>query len=123
MVVLNKYNEIDWNRALHVVARGLSNLRSVDVSIDQAIWNHKKTDETVDRRKTPTMSKRNNLLVAMSAFKELKFLREMTLVVTDVYPPEAWAPSDFLWSNAEKQRWVRDVRADILGRGKGLGNV
>ena len=116
IIVLQKFNEIDWNRALHVAARGLTNLRSVDISIDQAIWNHKKT-ETVDPRKTPSMSKRNNFLVAMSAFKELKFLREMTLVVTDVYPSEVWAPID-LWSNVEKQKWVQDVRADILGRAK-----
>lgn len=120
MIVLTKENEIDWNRALHVAARGLPNLRSVDFSIDQAIWNRKKIGETVDCRKTPTLSKRNNFLVAMSAFKKLKFLRKVTLVVTDIYPQEVWAPSDFLWSIEEKQKWVQDVRADILG---GIGKV
>ena len=111
------YAEKEWNRAFETLVRRFRNLSSVDISIDQAIWNDIKTDYH-SPRENPSMSERNTFLTGLSELKKLKFLREMTLVVTDVYPWEAWAPSQFLWSDADKQRWVHNIRADILGKTK-----
>ena len=106
--------ERKWNGSLRAAARRFSNLHSIDISIDQAIWNCANPLE----RKNPSMSKKNTFLVGMSDLRKLKFLRKMTLVVTDVYPWEAWKPSKFLWSGVQKQEWVGRVRAEILGGDK-----
>ena len=66
------------------------------------------------------MAEENPFLTGLSEFKKLKFLRELTLVVTDVFPWQVWQPSEFLWTTAQKQKWAQDVRADILGGNKGL---
>ena len=110
----NASQEKEWNRALRTAVQRFSNLCSVDISIDQSIWNctHPR------QRENPSMSTDNTFLVGMSAFRKLKFLRTMTLVVTDKYPWQAWEPSEFLWSTPQKQKWVQDVKADILGRNK-----
>ena len=64
------------------------------------------------------MAEDNTFLTGLSDLKKLKFLRELTLIVTDVYPWEVWEPSEFLWSTAQKQQWAQDVKADILGQQK-----
>ena len=121
ITVHDEIEESKWNRAFRTAARRFRNLSSVDISIDQGIWN--RDMPYPGSRENPSMSEQNTFLVGMSELKKLKFLREMTLVVTDVYPWEVWAPSKTLWSDTQKQKWVRDVRADILGRGKGLGKA
>lgn len=64
------------------------------------------------------MTDENTFLTGLSELKKLKFLRELTIVVTDVYPWEAWERNEFLWSTAQKQKWVQGVKADILGGDK-----
>lgn len=114
MDTYNESEENEWNRALRTATHRFKNLCSVDISIDQAIWNctypHKD-------RKTPSMTAENTFLTNLSELKKLKFLRTMTLVVTDVYPWQAWERSQFLWSTAQKQQWARDIRRGILGNG------
>ena len=112
MTTHDELQEDAWNRALRAAVRRFRNLCSVDVGIDQAIWNRTHAHKS---RKNPSMAEENTFLTGLSDLKKLKFLRELTLVVTDVFPWEAWEPSEFLWSTAQKQKWVRDVRADILG--------
>ena len=115
--VSHKVQEDEWNLALRTVAQRFSNLCSLDIGIDQALWN-RWGDGDIRDRKTPSMSKRNTFLTGLSNFKKSRFLQTMTIVVTDKYPWEAWKHCRFLWSTAQKQKWAQDVRADILNGDK-----
>ena len=115
VIIYSESQENEWNRALRAAGRRFRNLCSVDVSIDQGVWN---CEDPRGRRKTPSMAEENTFLTGLSELKKLKFLRELTLVVTDMDPWEAWQRGEYLWSTAQKQKWAQDIRADILSRGK-----
>lgn len=120
LTIPDELAEREWNTALKTLVQSFPNLSSLDISIDQAIWNGISTPLFYGPRKTPSsMYKRNTFLTGMSELKKLKALREFTLVVSDVYPWQVWEPSRFLWVDKDKRDWVRVVRADILGGGKG----
>ena len=113
-----KSDETEWNRALSASARAFTNLRSLGISIEQNLWNRKQEDRSKEFRKNPSMSHHGIFLAGMLGFRKVGSLKEMTLVVTDTYPREVWRPSKFRWTDAQKQKWARDVRADILGGDK-----
>ena len=64
------------------------------------------------------MAEGNDFLTGLFELKKLRFLGQLTIVVTDVYPWQLWKRTEFLWPTAEKQTWARDVIAEILGKGK-----
>lgn len=56
----------------------------------------------------------------MLGFRKLKWLREMTLMVTDLHNLHPWAALNTLSRNEEMEKWAQDMRAKILGGEKEL---
>lgn len=61
------------------------------------------------------MFKIDTFLVGMLGFRKLEWLREMTLMVTDLHSLHPWAASNPPSRNEEMQKWAQDMRAKILG--------
>lgn len=120
MDISTKPEESAWNRALRTVARRFTNLKSVDISIDQATWDH--LDLGVGKNKNASMSKKTIFLSGLAEFRNLTLLKHMTLMVSEYRGREWVGPKEgkLLWLEVQGKDWARDVVADILDKKKKL---
>lgn len=115
MRISTRKEEQAWHLALRTISQSLTGLLSINISIEQFIWNGSES-----RRHRPSTGRKKTFLTSVEDLKTLK-LNDMTLIVDDLCIPFAKTvvrgmyagKSD--WTHDQKLEWSRMVKAAILG--------